>query len=98
MVDLLKRAAAWAGFALQAALAFGASLLVLGGLVVLLGKGLLTSESDFWLRQRRLIQPVFVRNRIMQYGPAMVSATVPVRWKLSHRSFRGRGDAKYLGG
>ncbi|MSQ95748.1 MAG: cytochrome P450 [Gemmataceae bacterium] len=42
---------------------------------VLLGKGLLTSEADFWLRQRRLIQPVFARNRITQYGPAMVAAT-----------------------
>jgi cytochrome P450 len=29
-----------------------------------LGKGLLTSEGDFWLRQRRLIQPVFHRERL----------------------------------
>jgi cytochrome P450 len=50
---------------------------------VLLGKGLLTSEANFWLRQRRLIQPVFVRNRITQYGPAMVAATERVigEWK-----------------
>ncbi|MBI1830221.1 MAG: cytochrome P450 [Planctomycetes bacterium] len=41
---------------------------------ILLGKGLLTSEGDFWLRQRRLIQPVFNRSRIMSYGPAMVAA------------------------
>ena len=40
----------------------------------LLGKGLLTSEADFWLRQRRLIQPVFSRSRIASYGPAMVAA------------------------
>jgi cytochrome P450 len=40
-----------------------------------LGKGLLTSEGDFWRRQRRLIQPVFVRNRIMTYAAAMVTAT-----------------------
>jgi cytochrome P450 len=39
---------------------------------VLLGKGLLTSEEDFWLRQRRLIQPVFNRQRILSYAPAMI--------------------------
>ena len=42
---------------------------------IILGKGLLTSEGDFWLRQRRLIQPVFARSRIMSYGLAMVTAT-----------------------
>jgi cytochrome P450 len=40
-----------------------------------LGKGLLTSEGDFWLRQRRLIQPAFVRRRISAYGPDMVACT-----------------------
>ena len=41
---------------------------------LLLGKGLLTSEGDFWLRQLRLAQPAFGRNRIAAYGPAMVAA------------------------
>ena len=40
---------------------------------LLLGNGLLTSEGDFWLRQRRLIQPVFQRERIAGYGPDMVA-------------------------
>src|SRR5215472_17388655 len=40
---------------------------------MLLGNGLLTSEGDFWLRQRRLIQPVFLRERIASYAPDMVA-------------------------
>ncbi len=40
----------------------------------LLGGGLLTSEGDFHLRQRRMIQPAFHRNRIAEYSRAMVEA------------------------
>jgi cytochrome P450 len=42
---------------------------------LLLGNGLLTSEGDFWLRQRRLIQPVFQRERILSYAPDMTAHT-----------------------
>jgi len=38
----------------------------------LLGNGLLTSEGDFWLRQRRLIQPLFQRDRLAGYASIMV--------------------------
>jgi len=38
----------------------------------LFGEGLLTSEGDFWLRQRRLAQPAFHRARIAAYGTTMV--------------------------
>jgi cytochrome P450 len=41
----------------------------------LLGNGLLTSEGDFWLRQRRLAQPAFHRERIRAYAQTMVSYT-----------------------
>jgi cytochrome P450 len=39
----------------------------------LLGNGLLTSEGDFWLRQRRLIQPLFLREAIAGHGADMVA-------------------------
>jgi cytochrome P450 len=38
----------------------------------LLGEGLLTSEGDFWRRQRRLAQPAFHRERIAAYARVMV--------------------------
>lgn len=37
----------------------------------LLGNGLVTSEREFWLRQRRMIQPAFHRERIALYGKVM---------------------------
>ncbi|MEP7212923.1 MAG: cytochrome P450 [Acidobacteriota bacterium] len=38
----------------------------------LLGEGLLTSEGEFHLRQRRMIQPAFHRTRIAEYSRSMV--------------------------
>jgi len=37
----------------------------------LFGNGLLTSEGEFWLRQRRLSQPAFHRTRIAAYADIM---------------------------
>jgi len=47
-----------------------------------LGEGLLTSEGDFHLRQRRLAQPAFHRDRIAAYGRSMVDYAVRTssRW------------------
>src|SRR5919202_1512728 len=42
----------------------------------LLGQGLLLSEGDFWLRQRRLMQPAFHRQRIAAMADAMTGAAV----------------------
>ncbi len=39
------------------------------------GEGLLTSEGELHLRQRRLSQPAFQRQRILTYGTAMVDFT-----------------------
>src|SRR5260370_36399515 len=46
-----------------------------GSMQTLLGNGLLTSEGDFWRRQRRLAQPAFHRERISSYGEVMVAYT-----------------------
>jgi cytochrome P450 len=48
-----------------------------------LGNGLLTSEDAFWLRQRRLAQPAFHRQRIQAMADAMVDCTEPLleRWE-----------------
>jgi cytochrome P450 len=40
-----------------------------------LGNGLLLSEGDFWLRQRRLSQPAFQKGKIAAYGETMVGFT-----------------------
>ncbi len=40
-----------------------------------LGEGLLTSEGEFWRRQRRLSQPAFHRDRVASYGQVMVEYT-----------------------
>jgi cytochrome P450 len=50
---------------------------------VLLGEGLLTSEGEFHLRQRRLSQPAFHRDRIDGYGRVMAEAAARTgeRWR-----------------
>jgi cytochrome P450 len=40
-----------------------------------LGNGLVTSEGDFWLRQRKLSQPAFLKNRVLSYAPMMGDIT-----------------------
>jgi cytochrome P450 len=44
----------------------------------LLGNGLLLSEGDFWLRQRRLMQPAFHRQRLASMVASMVDITASV--------------------
>lgn len=40
-----------------------------------LGNGLVTSEGDFWLRQRKLSQPAFLKQRVLSYAPVMAELT-----------------------
>ena len=48
----------------------------------ILGEGLLTSEGEVHRRQRRLLQPLFVHDRVAAYGEAMVEAAerAATRW------------------
>src|SRR5678815_3404248 len=50
----------------------------------LVGNGLVTSEGDFWRRQRRLAQPAFHRQRISSYGEVMVDYAQRAidKWRL----------------
>jgi cytochrome P450 len=49
----------------------------------LLGNGLLTSEGEFHLRQRRLAQPAFHRQRIASYADTMIdyAGRAGARWR-----------------
>jgi cytochrome P450 len=48
-----------------------------------LGNGLLTSEDDFWLRQRRIAQPAFHRQRMTALASVMAGAArdAAARWQ-----------------
>ena len=52
-----------------------------------LGEGLLTSEGDFHLRQRRMIAPVFHRQMMERYAEAMTSCACECaqRWEEGQR-------------
>ncbi len=49
-----------------------------------LGNGLVSSEGEFWRRQRRLIQPTFHRRRIAGFAEVMVDSTLEMlnSWRL----------------
>jgi cytochrome P450 len=55
------------------------------GIKLLLGQGLLTSEGDFWRRQRKLAQPAFHREKLAGFVETMARATEKMleRWEES---------------
>jgi cytochrome P450 len=54
----------------------------------LLGNGLLTSDGEFWRRQRRLMAPMFHRQRVAGFCNLMVNSTLEMleRWDAMARS------------
>jgi cytochrome P450 len=54
----------------------------------LLGNGLLTSDGEFWRRQRRLMAPMFHRHRVAGFCNLMVNSTLEMleRWDAMARS------------
>ena len=42
----------------------------------------MTSNGDFWRRQRRLVQPAFHTQRITAYADTMVNYSLGSRWRI----------------
>lgn len=57
-------------------------------LQLFLGQGLLTSEGDFWLRQRRLSQPAFHKKRMAAMAAVMTEAAseLAVEWEKKKKA------------
>jgi cytochrome P450 len=62
--------------------------IITDGLKVLVGNGLLTSEGEFWRRQRRLAAPAFHRQRLISLGGMMAQAGARAadRWRTAART------------
>jgi len=62
---------------------YGKGALTLGIFKPVVGEGLLTSEGALWLRQRRLMQPVFHRRSVATFGSLMTDETLAMleRWR-----------------
>jgi cytochrome P450 len=59
-------------------------------LKIAVGNGLLTSDGDTWLRQRRLIQPAFHRQRLVALGTLMTDSTQALLDQWQAESDRGQ--------
>lgn len=59
----------------------------------LAGDGLLTSDGDFWRKQRRLAQPAFHRSQIAGFAQTFVDSTVARFDRWGSRASSGKGFA-----
>lgn len=58
-------------------------------LKMLLGNGLLTSEGDFWMKQRRLIQPAFSKERLQSLTKTMTDCVDELIAELEKKAGKG---------
>ena len=60
----------------------------------MVGEGLLTSEGDFWLRQRRMIQPQFHRQKVASFATMMTDAVdeIMLTWQQEDQQQAGEVD------
>ena len=58
-------------------------------IMILLGRGIMTSEGDYWRRQRRMLQPAFHRRVIDRFGPAIAAVTASHADQWSECARRG---------
>ncbi|NVB37118.1 cytochrome P450 [Pseudenhygromyxa sp. WMMC2535] len=65
------------------------------GLRLVLGQGLLTSDGEFWKRQRKLATPAFHHKRLLELCDTMVRCTVDLGegWSTRLSTSAGRGPA-----
>ncbi len=57
---------------------------------ILLGNGIMTSEGDFWRRQRRMMQPSFHRRVIDQFSALISEVNEQIRRRAGpHKAARG---------
>jgi cytochrome P450 len=61
-----------------------------GTVKMLLGNSLLSSDGDFWRRQRRLMQPVFHRRHVAALGELMTQKTVVTLTQWQRLAGNGR--------
>ncbi len=56
----------------------------------LLGRGLATTNGDYWLKQRRLVQPAFHRQRVADWTGIMATSTQAMLGQWDERAASGR--------
>ena len=56
---------------------------------ILLGHGIMTSNGEYWHRQRRMLQPAFHRRVLTRFGPVIAAVTDACAQRWGERARRG---------